>query len=75
MEACASAQYWARRLLELGRDVRLIAAQFVKPFVKSQNNDFNAAEAIAEALSRPSMRFVAARTIEQLELQGAAPRS
>jgi transposase len=69
MEACASAQYWARRLLELGHDVRLIAAQFVKPFVKSQKNDFNDAEAIAEALCRPSMRFVAVRTIEQLELQ------
>jgi len=58
MEACGSAHYWARRFLEPGHTVRLISPQFVKPFVKSNKNDRNDAEAICEAVSRPTMRFV-----------------
>ena len=65
MEACASAHHWARVLRDLGHDVRLIAAQFVKPYVKSNKNDAADAQAICEAVSRPSMRFVAIKSIEQ----------
>jgi len=65
MEACAGAHYWARELRVLGHDVRLIAAQFVRPYRKSGKNDANDAEAICEAVSRPSMRFVAVKTAEQ----------
>jgi transposase len=52
-----------------GHDVRLVAPQFVKPFLKSQKNDANDAEAICEAVSRPNMRFVLSKTIEQQDLQ------
>jgi transposase len=65
MEACGSAHYWARELRRLGHEVRLIAAQFVKPYVKSGKNDANDAEAICEAASRPQMRYVAVKTAEQ----------
>ena len=65
MEACASSHHWARVLQGYGHDVRLIAPQFVKPYVKSNKNDANDAEAICEAVSRPSMRFVGVKTIEQ----------
>ncbi len=58
MEACASAHYWARQLQALGHTVRLMAPQFVKPYVKSNKNDAADAEAIGEAVTRPSMRFV-----------------
>jgi transposase len=58
MEACSSAHHWARQLEAYGYDVRLVAPQFVKPFVKSNKNDRNDAEAICEAISRPHMRFV-----------------
>ena len=58
MEACGSAHYWARKLSELGHTVRLIAPQFVKPYVKTNKNDRNDAEAICEAVGRPNMRFV-----------------
>src|SRR5688500_8353136 len=54
MEACGSANYWARKFKEYGHDVKLISPQFVKPFVKSNKNDRNDAEAIVEAASRPS---------------------
>src|SRR5687768_13063786 len=65
MEACGSAHYWARELKKLGHEVRLIAPQFVKPYVKSGKNDANDAEAICEAASRPTMRYVAVKTPEQ----------
>lgn len=65
MEACGSAHYWARELRKLGHDVKLIAPQFVKPYVKSGKNDANDAEAICEAASRPQMRYVAVKTAEQ----------
>ena len=65
MEACASAHHWARTLQSLGYRVRLIAPQFVKPYVKSNKNDRNDAEAICEAMSRPGMRFVPVKTVEQ----------
>ena len=69
LEASLGAHYWFRVLSGLGHTVRLIAPQFVKPFVKSQKNDANDAEAICEAVSRPSMRFVPAKKIEQQDLQ------
>ncbi len=65
MEACASAHHWARQLGVLGHRVRLIAPQFVKPYVKSNKNDAADAEAICEAVSRQSMRFVPVKTVEQ----------
>lgn len=65
MEACGSAHYWARELTALGHTVRLMAPQFVKPYVKSQKNDAADAEAICEAVARPSMRFVAVKTVDQ----------
>ena len=69
MEACSSAHYWARELSKLGHDIRLMAPQFVKPYVKSGKNDANDAEAICEAVGRPSMRFVAIKTVEQQVIQ------
>lgn len=65
MEACGSAHYWARELGQLGHTVRLIAPQFVKPYVKSGKNDANDAEAICEAASRPTMRYVPVKSAEQ----------
>ena len=65
MEACATAHYWARTLAPIGHEVRLIAPKFVKPYLKNQKNDMADAEAIAEAASRPSMRFVEVKTPEQ----------
>lgn len=65
MEACGSAHYWGRELKKLGHEVKLIAPQFVKPYVKSGKNDANDAEAICEAASRPTMRYVALKTAEQ----------
>ncbi len=65
LEACAGAHHWSRELSRLGHDVRLIAPQYVKPYVKRQKNDANDAEAIAEAASRPTMRFVTTKTTEQ----------
>lgn len=69
MEACASAHYIARTLAEMGHDARLMPAQYVKPYLQTQKNDFLDAEAIAEAVQRPRMRFVPIKTREQLELQ------
>jgi len=71
MEACAGAHHWARELQAKGFTVKLIAPQFVKPYVKSNKNDANDAEAICEAMSRPSMRFVAVKTVEQQDIQAA----
>jgi transposase len=64
-EACASAHHWARELGRLGHDPKLMAPQFVKPYVKTNKNDAADAEAICEAVSRPSMRFVPVKNIEQ----------
>lgn len=69
MEACGGAHYWARELQKLGHTVKLMAPQFVKPYVKSNKNDANDAEAICEAVSRPTMRFVAIKTVEQQDIQ------
>lgn len=69
MEACSGAHYWARALSDLGHEVRLISPQFVTPYVKSNKNDRNDAEAICEAVGRPSMRFVPPKSPEQLEIQ------
>lgn len=71
MEACGSSHYWARVLTDCGHEVKLMAAQFVKPYVKSGKNDANDAEAICEAVSRPNMRFVAIKTAEQQVMQAA----
>lgn len=65
MEACSSAHYWARELEEMGHTVKLMAPQFVKPYVKSNKHDAADAEAICEAVTRPSMRFVPIKNIEQ----------
>ena len=65
LEACGSAHYWARRLIELGHTVKLMAPQFVKPYVKTNKNDARDAEAICEAVSRPNMRFVPVKNVEQ----------
>jgi len=65
MEACGSAHYWARKLEGYGHTVKLMAPQFVKPYVKTNKNDMADAEAICEAVSRPNMRYVPAKTVEQ----------
>lgn len=64
-EACGSASYWAREMAALGHEVRLIAPQYVRPFVKRQKNDAADAEAIVVAAQRPEMRFVAPKTADQ----------
>ena len=65
MEACGSAHYWARKLQALGHTVKLMAPQFVKPYVKTNKNDAADAEAICEAVARPNMRFVPIKNVEQ----------
>ena len=65
IEACATAHFWARELGALGHDVRLMPPAYVKPYVKRQKNDAADAEAICEAVSRPTMRFVPVKTVEQ----------
>lgn len=65
MEACASSHHWARELLALGHEVKLMPAQYVKPYVKRGKNDAADAEAICEAVTRPTMRFVAIKSPEQ----------
>ena len=65
MEACGSANYWGRKLSAMGHEVRLIASQFVRPFVKSNKTDVADAQAIWEAAQRPGMKFVALKTEEQ----------
>jgi hypothetical protein len=69
LEACCGSHYWSRVLSRSGHSVRLIAPQFVKPYVKSSKNDTNDAEAICEAVSRPHMRFVPAKSVEQQDIQ------
>ena len=65
MEACGSAHHWARKLQALGHTVKLMAPQYVKPYVKTNKHDAADAEAICEAVGRPNMRFVAIKTVEQ----------
>lgn len=65
MEACGSAHHWARKLQALGHTVKLMAPQYVKPYVKTNKHDAADAEAICEAVARPNMRFVAIKTVEQ----------
>ena len=69
MEACSGAHHWARERESRGYTVRLMAPQFVKPYVKSNKNDANDAEAIVEAMSRPNMRFVTVKSIVQQDIQ------
>jgi transposase len=69
MEACCGAHYWSRVIGRFGHTVRLIAPQVVKPYVKSNKNDANDAEGICEAVSRPHMRFVPAKSVEQQDIQ------
>ena len=70
MEACSSAHHWARKLVALGHTVKLMAPQFVKPYVKTNKNDARDAEAICEAVARPNMRFVPIKDVEQQVLLG-----
>ena len=70
MEACGGSHFWARKLMEFGHTVKLIAPQFVKPYVKSNKNDAADAEAICEAVGRPNMRFVPIKNTEQQALLG-----
>ena len=69
MEACGGANHWAREIKELGHEPRLIAPQYVKPYIKGNKNDYNDAEAIAEAAQRPTMRFVPIKSVEQQDIQ------
>jgi len=69
MEACVGAHHLSRRLQSQGHDARLMPAKYVRPYSKGQKNDFRDAEAIAEAVQRPTMKFVATKTAEQLDLQ------
>jgi transposase len=71
MEACVGAHHLSRRLRALGHDPRLMPAKYVRPYSKGQKNDFRDAEAIAEAVQRPTMRFVPAKSVEQLDLQAS----
>jgi len=68
MEACGGANYWGREISKLGHEVKLIAPQFVKPYVKTNKNDQADAEAICEAVTRPNMRFVPIKSIEQQDI-------
>src|SRR5216684_2767181 len=69
MEACVGAHHLSRTLKALGHDARLMPAKYVRPYSKGQNNDYRDAEAIAEAVQRPTMKFVATKTADQLDLQ------
>ena len=69
MEACVGAHHLSRKLQRLGHDARLMPAKYVRPYSKGQKNDFRDAEAIAEAVQRPTMKFVATKTADQLDLQ------
>src|ERR1051326_7147177 len=69
MEACVGAHHLSRQLKMLGHDARLMPAKYARPYSKGQKNDFRDAEAIAEAVQRPTMKFVATKTVDQLDLQ------
>jgi transposase len=75
MEACVGAHHLSRKLQAFGHDARLMPAKYVRPYSKGQKNDFRDAEAIAEAAQRPTMKFVATKTAEQLDLAGDASRA
>ncbi len=68
IEACATSHYWAREIIALGHEVRIMPANYVKPYVKRNKNDAADAQAICEAVTRPTMRFVAVKTAEQQSL-------
>ena len=68
MEACGGSNFWARKFSNLEHIVKLIIPQFVKPFVRTNKTDCNDAEAISEAATRPTMRFISPKTIEQQDL-------
>jgi transposase len=68
IEACGGANYWAREISKLGHEVKLMAPQFVKPYVKTNKNDQADSEAICEAVSRPNMRFVPVKSVEQQDI-------
>ena len=68
MEACVGAHHLSRKLRTLGHDARLMPAKYVRPYSKGRKNDFRDVEAIAEAVQRPTMKFVATKTAEQLDL-------
>ena len=69
MQACVGAHHLSRKLQRLGHNARLMPAKYVRPYSKGQKNDFRDAEAIAEAVQRPTMKFVATKTADQLDLQ------
>lgn len=69
MEACGGAHHWARKIESFGHTVKIIPAQYVKPYVKTNKNDVVDAEAISEAVTRPSMRFVSGKSVEQQDIQ------
>ena len=69
MEACVGAHHLSRKLKAFGHDARLMPAKYVRPYSKGQKNDFRDAEAIAEAVQRPTMTFVTTKTADQLDLQ------
>lgn len=69
MESCSGSNYWARQFQLYGHEIKLMSPQYVKPYVKTNKNDANDAEAICEAVARPNMRFVSIKTIEQQDIQ------
>lgn len=69
MEACSGSNYWARKFIQFGHTVKLMSPQFVKPYVKSNKNDKNDAEAICEAVARPTMRFIPIKEVKQQDIQ------
>jgi hypothetical protein len=71
MEACVGARHLSRKLQAQGHDARLMPAKYVRPYSKGQKNDFRNAEAIAEAVQRPTMKFVPTKTADQLDLQAS----
>jgi len=73
LEACGSAHYWAQEITVLGHEVKLIPPQYVRPFVKTNKNDAADAEAIVEALIRPTMRFTPIKSAEQQSVLDASP--
>lgn len=69
MESCPGSQWLSQKLIAMGHEVKIMPAQFVKPYVKTNKNDLIDVEAIAEGVTRPTMRFVASRNTEQVDLQ------
>jgi len=74
MEACGETHDWARQYNQQGHQVKLMAPQFVKPYVKSNKNDMRHAEAIAEAVTRPTMRFAPIKDVNQQDIQALTSR-